>query len=418
LLFAVFPAFAQSVPRVVLISLDGLRPEFYLDESWPAPCLQDLRRRGAWARRSWSVFPSITYANHAAMVTGVSPASHGIDSNIDFSWETGPQPGWNWEARRLRVPALWDRARSAGLTTAAFSWPVSVGASVDALVPEIFHVPGANVGTTEQLIRQESTPGLLDELPAGPFPQTFAQWDEWLPGAVGHVWKTRQPDLTLIHMLNLDWTQHRFGPHSPETRASVAELDAQLRRLIEQVDTSKTTLLVVGDHGFLEYRRILAPNRLFRDKGWITAEGGRVRSWRVFARTNGGSAAIYCKDPRLVEPVRKLLERQARGRWKVLSAAELRRRRTFAGAALAITALPGNALGGAVHVPLEVATERPLGQHGHLPEWLPTGLLAVGPGIRPNTPLGDCYVLDIAPTVCRLLGIASDGMERSGLKLD
>lgn len=325
--------------------------------------------------------------------------------------------GWNWEARRLRAPALWDRAHAAGLTCAAFSWPVSVGAQVDYLVPELFSIPGANEGTTEQLIRRASTPGLLDELPSGPFPQTFAEWDAWLPTAVGHVWRTRRPRLTLIHMLNLDWTQHRFGPNSPETRSSVAELDRQLERIVSQVDTTTTTLLVVGDHGFLEHGRILSPNRLFRDKGWITAEGGAVRSWRVFARTNGGSAAIYCKDARLLERARRLLQRHAPGRWTVLGAGELRRRRTFPGASLAISALPGNALSGAVDAPLEAATQRPLGQHGHLPEWLPTGLIAVGPGIRPDTSLGECSVLDIAPTICNLLGMPGDGMEREPLDL-
>ena len=43
---------AVAQPRadhVVLVSIDGLRPEFYLDESWPAPMLQQMAREGGHA---------------------------------------------------------------------------------------------------------------------------------------------------------------------------------------------------------------------------------------------------------------------------------------------------------------------------------------------------------------------------------
>ena len=40
------PALAE---HVVLISIDGLRPEFYLDPSYPAPMLRQLKAQGAFA---------------------------------------------------------------------------------------------------------------------------------------------------------------------------------------------------------------------------------------------------------------------------------------------------------------------------------------------------------------------------------
>ena len=139
-------------PKVVLVTLDGLRPEFYLDSRWPAPCLQGLAQRGAFSRAVYSVFPSITYANHTTLATGVSPLRHGIDCNVDFDWRTGPTLGWNWEAEKILSPTLWELARRRSVSTAAFSWPVSVGAPVDYLIPEIFSIPGANHGTTEELL--------------------------------------------------------------------------------------------------------------------------------------------------------------------------------------------------------------------------------------------------------------------------
>jgi predicted AlkP superfamily pyrophosphatase or phosphodiesterase len=411
---------AADEPKVVLISLDGLRPEFYLDSRWPAPCLQSLARQGACAREVYSVFPSITYANHTSLVTGVSPSCHGIDCNVDFSWETGPTPGWNWEARRIQSPTLWELARRRKISTAAFSWPVSVGARVDYLIPEIFSVPGANEGTTEELLRRTSTPGLLNEIQQQselPFPLTFAEWDRWLPSAVGYTWRTYHPQLSLIHMLNLDWTQHRYGPDSQETRQAVAQLDSCLQKIVDQIDWQDTTLMVVGDHGFLGVETVLAPNRLFYDRGWIQVENGAIKSWKVYARSNGGSAAVYCKDLELLPQVDRLLRQYGSGRWTVLDRDELDRRRTFPRASLAISVSPGLALGQSVEGPFEVATERPLGQHGHLPELLPTGWIVVGTGIQAGFDLGARSLLEVAPSVGKVLRLDCSSMEATGLEL-
>jgi predicted AlkP superfamily pyrophosphatase or phosphodiesterase len=35
--------------HVVLISIDGFRPEFYLDEKWPAPNLKSMAKEGTYA---------------------------------------------------------------------------------------------------------------------------------------------------------------------------------------------------------------------------------------------------------------------------------------------------------------------------------------------------------------------------------
>jgi acyl-CoA synthetase (AMP-forming)/AMP-acid ligase II len=44
-------ASARLTDHVVLVSIDGLRPQIYRDERWPTPVLQELARRGAIALR-------------------------------------------------------------------------------------------------------------------------------------------------------------------------------------------------------------------------------------------------------------------------------------------------------------------------------------------------------------------------------
>jgi arylsulfatase A-like enzyme len=123
----------SSGRHLVLISLDAFRPEFYLDASFDAPTLKALVAEGSHARVAESVFPTLTYPSHASIVTGVRPARHGIHFNVLFTRD-GERGRWYEEATDLRAPPLWAWARAAGLTTAAVSWPVTLGAQIDWLV--------------------------------------------------------------------------------------------------------------------------------------------------------------------------------------------------------------------------------------------------------------------------------------------
>nr|WP_287935683.1 ectonucleotide pyrophosphatase/phosphodiesterase [Algoriphagus sp.] len=130
---------AQNQPsqHVVLISIDGFRPDFYLDPSWPAPNLQEMASQGARAEGVTGVFPSVTYPSHTTIVTGRTPAAHGIYYNSPF--ESGGQTGrWYWETEKIKVPTLWDAVRKAGMKSASFIWPVSVGAPIDYNLPEFW----------------------------------------------------------------------------------------------------------------------------------------------------------------------------------------------------------------------------------------------------------------------------------------
>lgn len=60
-LFACFTcSYAQPAKHVVLITIDGFRPDFYLDDAWDTPNLKILRKNGFHAKGVNSVFPSMT----------------------------------------------------------------------------------------------------------------------------------------------------------------------------------------------------------------------------------------------------------------------------------------------------------------------------------------------------------------------
>src|SRR5213594_1986410 len=86
LLLTVSGAQARGVP-VVLISIDGLKPDYILDADRYQLKIPHFRRMvadGAYAGAVTGVLPTNTYPSHTTMVTGVSPSRHGILNNTPF----------------------------------------------------------------------------------------------------------------------------------------------------------------------------------------------------------------------------------------------------------------------------------------------------------------------------------------------
>jgi predicted AlkP superfamily pyrophosphatase or phosphodiesterase len=138
-LFSLPAQVPPAAKYVVLISIDGLRPEFYKDPQWAMPALQQMAAAGVYADGVRSVFPSVTYPSHTTILTGALPARHGIYYNSPFEKE-GQTGKWYWETSLIQTETLWDAARKAGLKTASVHWPVSLGAGVDYNIPEVFDI--------------------------------------------------------------------------------------------------------------------------------------------------------------------------------------------------------------------------------------------------------------------------------------
>ena len=123
-----FSSYSQHDRYVVLISIDGFRPDFYLDKKWSAPNLRLMMKNGTSAKGVRSVFPSVTYPSHTTIITGAYPAKHGIYYNAPVDGKKGQ---WYWEESYIKVPTLWDAVHDAGLSSGSVMWPVTVGAPID-----------------------------------------------------------------------------------------------------------------------------------------------------------------------------------------------------------------------------------------------------------------------------------------------
>ena len=78
-----------SEPRVILISIDGLRGDILNNPTYTKdyPNLTRLMADGEYCTNVQTVFPSLTYPSHTSMITGVTPAKHGILNNRPFNPE-------------------------------------------------------------------------------------------------------------------------------------------------------------------------------------------------------------------------------------------------------------------------------------------------------------------------------------------
>lgn len=411
-----------AVEHVVIVSIDALRPEFYLGD-WDAPALRAMAREGAHAKAVEGVYPTTTYPSHATIVTGVRPARHGIVANTRFG-EQGGLREWHWWARDLKARTLWQAAREKGKKVAIVFWPTTVGAEVDWLVAEVWDPDGRE---TVKRLAAAATPGLLAELalavgaPVDTQSGSKSAADEYITAAACHVFRRHRPNLQLVHLLQVDEQQHRDGRDSEAVRKALRAQDANVAKIRKAIEESgvkeKTLLIVTGDHGFADVSRQANPNTLLVAAGLIELEETRLKSWKALVHAQTGSAAVYVKDPgdaaRVAEVLRRGEEFDGAKLYAVVPRARLDELGYNPAAAMALEAADGVAISGSLTGGLVGAAPVSKGGHGHLPArpGLQTGFIAAGAGVRPGASVERMRLVDIAPTVAKLMGLAMKDVE-------
>jgi arylsulfatase A-like enzyme len=410
---------AEGKP-VLLVSIDGLLPESYVESErlgLSVPNLRALVQDGAWARGATSVTPSITFPAHTTIITGVSPTRHGVVSNEVFDPDGKLGGGWYWHFSDIKVPTLFDRSRAAGLKTAAVTWPATAGGPIDLNLPDMY--PVATLREAKNLLSLARTPAaapILDEVL--PSAESLVRLKDETRLKVALRFLKERPDLLALHFLDLDDAQHTWGPRSPEANTTLERLDGYLGLLLDELRgqgrLEETTVFLLSDHGFLPVEREVRVGALLQTLGLFEVDAqGKIVTWRAFFWPQGGSAAIYLHpqatpaDQRKVDDAIKLLQSNpAWGVGKVFRGAELKALGGLPGAYAVLDALPGACFGRSLDA-RELIGPKAAGTHGHYPGRPETraSLIVRGPGIRKNRDLGLVRLLDVAPTVARVLAV-------------
>ena len=424
-----------SAPTVMLISVDGMKPEAITDAQrhhLKVPNLRAFMTDGLYATGVRGVLPTLTYPSHTTLLTGASPAKHGIYGNTTFDPLLRNQRGWYWYAEDLKVPTLWDAAAAAHIETANIYWPVSVGANITYNLPQIWRT-----GTDDDLKLQRalSTRGLEQDLSdgLGRYPggmqETVAE-DEIRARFAIRLLQKKHPRFFTVYLTGLDTEEHLSGPFSAKSNETLERLDAvvgSLRAAAEREAPGRATICVVSDHGFASVEHDVNLYAAFLQAGLFNVDkDNNVTAWKAMLWPAGGSAAVMLADPadaQVRARVKALLDQlasdPANGIDRVLTQEEIQRGRGFPDAAYLISLRSGYEMGYSLTQPLIVKPGN-LGMHGYLPERaeMLSAFFIVGPHIAKAKSVGEIDMRQIAPTIADILRVRLGGAEMPGIVLN
>lgn len=396
-----------------MVSIDGMKADYYLhaDElGLKIPTLRQIMREGSYARGSQSVCPPVTYPNHTAMATGDTPLHHHIPANTQIDWNNTHPGEWFWYAQDIAARPIWDRVHDVGGRSATVSWPVTVGASADYEIPEYFRYGYPHDFKLLRAMVQPRT--LLDDVMRSFGGEKVIDPDDVIERSAAYIFAKYRPELTMVHLVELDEVQHNEGPETPAALATLEAEDHRLGLLWQAARTVQpdATLVVVSDHGFTKVDTEGAPN-------FLLAEAGLDKVAR--AMTAGGYAGIYMApgstdaDRVRVETFLQTLPQRAdSGVAQVLSRADLDKLGAFPGASWALYARDRVYFTAGLKGPA-TRPGKNKGAHGYDPTRRDqqASFLAIGSGIKPGVIVEQAHTVDVGPTVARLLGIPMDGVD-------
>lgn len=368
--------------RVVLVSISGLRADFANNPDafrLKMPTIQSLRTKGSYAVGIESVYPSQTKPAHTSIATGVLPADHGITSDYAFEEQAGlPSTRPHFSSKEIKAETIWDAAKREDLITATVGYPLTADAAINFNLPEVPTDAAALAG----LIQKE------------------------------------RPHLILINFTSFDIAQRRFGLLSKEALTALELIDGSIKKITEAIEqgklTDETTVFIVSDYGVSSVEQEFRPNVLLSKKGFLTTdEQGNIKSWRAVAQGFGGSAAIFIKNPqdeaaiRDVEKVFRDLEKESDNPlWRITLRRDAARLGADPRAAIYLDAAPKFTISPRANGSfIGKADERVA--HGYLPSRaeMRATLIIAGKGIKANQRIEYARLIDIAPTIARLLGL-------------
>jgi predicted AlkP superfamily pyrophosphatase or phosphodiesterase len=400
---------AQTAKHVIFLTIDGFRPDFYLDSEYQTPNLRALMKDGAYAKGVNSVFPAVTYPSHITIVTGVQPVKHGVFYNNMFTPDGAKQQPY-WQDSSIHVPTIWKAAKAKGLTVASLYWPVSANAPVDYNIPDI--------GSLGDGVREEYS------LPKGFYAEVkkevFGGVDKIEHGKnqnigkiAAYVIKKSQPGLMTIHVFAADGAQHAVGRNGAQVKQAVADADEAVGIIIAALKEAgiweSTVFMIGGDHGFYDIKKSVSPNVWLKEAGLMNDV--KTGDWKAQFNSAGGSAFLYLKDPAdkaTANKVKALLEAQpdsVKQYYRIISKEQIDKGGYNPNVAFALTAEHDAAFGGATSG--DAVKPGKGGTHGHFPDTknIRTGLVIHGPGIRKGAVIEEMNLRDMTPIMVKLLDI-------------
>ena len=413
---------------VLIVAFDGLQPSQVTPQLMPN--LAALAADGVTFANHHPVFPTTTRANVASLVTGCNTGTHGIAANTIVIPEFDPY---------LAIPALREQLSQ---ITEKLGCPILVPTLADILWGHEQEYVAIGVGTSGNAYLQNPTavrsggatihpdftlPDSLNQVILdrfGPWPGEMRPNTSRMAHAVRimteYILPERMPAVALIWSSEPDKSQHQAGVGSDLSNAAIREADEEFGFLMKWLERngrrSETDVIVISDHGYSTIMETVNVESQIRaaafppDKVVVASNGGAVLFYIPDEdRTIANRLAIWLMDQpwcgtvtvsHAVGDIPGTLHASLLGnegprapsitmsfRWNPSPNAA-----GYPGFVYSNGGTPGQ------------------GNHGSMSKHeLRSVLFAAGPsfkrGVKLETPSG---IIDIAPTVLRILGITDD----------
>lgn len=405
----------QGPDHLLLISIDGLSWPTLLAHAAKTPNLQRLLNAGS-AGPLESVFPSMTWAAHASILTGCTPRRHGVPGNryYDRTTQEWVEVAERQQAQIVRTPTLLDAATQRGWSAAALFWPNTGGAKgVEWNVPELYEARHFERQTSPALRQAMREIGIRPELlPRLGHDEALFQ-DSLSRDLVVHLVGKHRPRAMLAHLLAVDTAGHRYGPTSAAMGWALEHADRLIGDMLAAYTSAglggRLLAVVVSDHGFFPVERALYVPKLLP-----TLRLPRKVANGLRLAANGHALFVYATTPAARDGLASVAAalRALPDFEQVIGSDRLPELGLGDGAVdpifpnLVALAHPEVLLWNGKHPPRDAPLPM-YGMHGHLPGHaaLQGVFIAHGAGVAAGRSLQRMRAIDVAPTLAARLGL-------------
>jgi hypothetical protein len=268
-----------SKKRVVYVIVDGMGTEAFeqATASGRAPAFAFLKSQGSYVRDSVAVFPTITPAATASLITGVPPAAHGIpgmcwydrDAQRFVNYGQSPRAAIveglsqvvrdvmvNLNSKHLNpdVPTIHEELDGMGLTTASINFMLFRGPYMHDVDPNIFakalfrkHLPEKAPGPKEHYFADAITgpsEACTKLLSARGIQKRIRATDAWAACVTRELLEKNAAEMILFYLHENDHSSHRAGPQSQVD--NLAEADQHLAHVLDAFESWEQAVEEVG----------------------------------------------------------------------------------------------------------------------------------------------------------------------------
>ncbi|MBR7117540.1 MAG: alkaline phosphatase family protein [Clostridia bacterium] len=419
--------------HLIVVSIDALVYED-LEYARTLPNFAKIMENASIIERVKTVYPSLTHPVHSAIMTGCPTGKTGIISNMIFDPNdptARPAPWFN-DLSDIKCDTILHAAKRAGLTTAASSWPLTVGGGevIDYLVPGLmnYYFDGREDNVLEVYREMGASDAVMDIIEEGishfGYRDEHPDIDRFQIFCASEIIRRYKPNLLLTHPSYVDNRRHATGVFGEGVRLALDETDIMLGSLIAACEDAgiyeETDFILLSDHGHINITRVVSPNVYLKDNGLIEVDDdGDLMSYEAYVSSGGASARVYLSRPedgelnmRVYNLLMDMAEEGIYGFERVFTKEETER----------LYGLTGDfsfVLEGDGYTSFGEHLERPSvrgydlgdyrfgkGTHGHMPEKGPQPVfIASGPSFEKGVIIPEGSILNHAPTMAQVLGV-------------